>query len=341
MSERGIDKLIRRALAVAIICVFFNACSGKYKNRINFNPTEPLRVAVLPFIIKDSRGRIIQKEGRLLLDNFGLISSAVEETPAQIVRKQVITELKKSSLDLVSSTLIDIDLPHHGYAKPDGTLDLERLWQVPASEICSSFLSCDAVLYGTINKWERSYYGIESVNKVAIELKLVSAQPGEVVLYQASGEDSESRGITKIPTGFSSVFIEPIIGLDSEIISRLSNSIVRKILAPLVVANRPVFIDSSPPAIYASSHDGANRKISKEQPLIVVLFGSEGAQSSFSIGSSIESVPMVERSPGHYYGEYVPLQTDKFKDQKVSVSIVDLAGRKSVSNTPGGLISYP
>lgn len=333
--------LSRHFLLLITISLILSACSGKYKTRIDFNPAEPLRVAVLPFIIKDSKGKIIQKEGRLLLDNFGLISSAVEETPTQIARKQVIAELEKSSLDLVSSTLIDIDLPHHGYAKPDGTLDLERIWQIPPSEICSGFLSCDAVLYGTVTKWDRSYYGIESVNRVAIDLKIVSAKPGAAVLYEASGQDSESRGITKIPTGFSSVFIEPIIGLDSEIISKLSNSIIQKILAPLVIANRPAFVNSSAPAIYASSHDGAKRRITKTEPLIVVLFGSEGAQSSFSIGSAIESVPMIERSPGHYYGEYVPLKTDRFKDQKIQVSIVDSAGRKSVSNTPGGLISYP
>ena len=339
MNIFRIKKFIIYLLTLNVLTLL-TACSGTYKTKLDFNPGEPLRIAVLPFVVKDSEGKIVNEEGRLLVDNLSLISSAVEETPAQTVRKQTTAELKKTSLDLVSGTLIDIDLPHHGYARADGTLDLERVWLTPPSQLCSSFLSCDAILYGTVTRWDRSYYGLESVNTVGIEIKIVSAKNG-AILFSSEARDSESRGISKIPTGISSIFLEPIKGLDSDIITNLSSTVVKKMLQPLIVANRPHYVDSSPPAIYASSHDGANRKISEQQPLVIVLFGSEGAQASFSIGNVIESVPMLERSPGHFYGEYLPIKTDSFKDQEVTVTLQDAVGRKSTSKTPGGLVSYP
>jgi Putative bacterial lipoprotein (DUF799) len=219
-------------LVICALSSFLCACAGSYKTKLDFNPTEPLRVAVIPFVAKDAQGRIIEQEGRLLVDNLSLLSTEVSETPAQTVRKAAIAELKKTSLDLVSSALIDIDLPHHGYARADGSLDISKILETKPSILCSSFLSCDAVLYGTVTRWDRSYYGIESVNTVGIELSLVSASTG-AILYSSMAEDSESRGISKIPTGISSVVLEPLKGLDSEIIDSLAKSIIQRMLDPL------------------------------------------------------------------------------------------------------------
>lgn len=330
---------LRRA-ALLTITVVLSACSGTYKSKVEFNVREPLRIAVLPFVSKDSSGKIVEQEGRLFVDNISLISSKVEETPPQLVRREVIEELKKTSLDLVSPALIDIDLPHHGFAAANGKLDLARVWQVKPSELCGSFLSCDAVLYGTVTEWDRSYYAIESVNSVGVELSLVSAKNGKE-LFHATGNDSESRGITKIPTGISSVVLEPIKGLDSEIIAGLAESVVQKMLEPLVVSSRPQFVDTSPPAIFGASHDGAGRKITERSPLLIVMFASEAGTASFSIGDTVQEVPMIERSPGHYYGEYYPLTSDSFNNQEVTVALVDAAGRKSVSKVALPGISYP
>jgi hypothetical protein len=69
-----------------LLIAILSSCAGKYKSELNFNAAEPLRVAVLPFVNVDKSGQIIQEEGRLIVDNLGLISSTVEETPAQTVR---------------------------------------------------------------------------------------------------------------------------------------------------------------------------------------------------------------------------------------------------------------
>lgn len=305
------------------------SCSGTYRHQVHFNPNEPLRVAVLPFQAVDASGKPIEIEARLLIDNLSLVSSEQKETPVQIARRQVLAELGRTNLDLVSSALIDIDLPHHGFGRTDGSIDFGKLWATSPKELCSKFITCDAVLYGRLLRWDRSYYGLQTVNTVGLELKIVSARDGKV-LYEASGEDSESRGITKGPTGFSSLLVEPVRGLDSQIIVDLSQQTVQKMIEPLKSQQRPKFLETAPPSIYASSHDSQSGRLSPSAPLIVVAFGSPAAQASFSIGDKILDLPMLETLPGHYYGEYLPLAGESFAPQSVLVKLSDEYGRSSI-----------
>lgn len=310
-----------------MVCILA-ACEGTYTHQLNFNPSEPLRVAVLPFTAVDPQGKPHELEGRLFVDNVSIVSSEVTQSPTQILRKLTLAELERSGLDVLTTALIDIDLPHHGYAKSDGTLDLEKLYNTTPQDLCSNFLTCDAVLYGNVRKWDRTYLAVQSINTVALDLKLVSARDGKV-LFESSAEDSESRGLTKGPTGISSLVLEPIKGLDSDIIANLARNLVAKMLEPLDVTKRPEYLASAPPSVLAVSHDAINLNLSRNQPLIVLMFGTPGSQASFSIGTAIEHIPMVERAPGHYYGEYLPLASDKISSAEVKVYLVDKYGRST------------
>ncbi len=322
---------MRKPFSLLFLCVFgvsLSACSGSYKHTLNFNPSEPLRVAVLPFLAVDEGGKPVLLESRLLIDNLSLVSTDQPQTPLQIVRKEVITGLSDSGLDLVSTALIDIDLPHHGFALADGSLDTAKLWATNPKELCTAFLNCDAVLYGKVTRWDRTYYGIQSNNTVGVNLKMVAAKDGKV-LFESRAEDSESRGVTKGPTGFSSLLIEPVKGLDSQIIVDLSRTTVRKMLAPLRTTNRPKFLETAPPSIYAASHDAVNGKVAPSRRLVVVMYGTGDSAATFSIGSVVSGLPMVESSPGHYYGEFLPLPGEKFDPQTITVRLSDQFGRST------------
>jgi hypothetical protein len=193
-----------------LIPIFFalllGGCSTKIKSQLEFDPQEPLRVAVIPFVSVDSKGEFSADESRLIVDNLSLVSKDQAQSPAQIVRKQVLQELKKTGLDLLSTALIDVDLPHNGFAKNGTSIDLQKLYKTSAADLCTKFLNCDAILYGRIFEWDRSYYGIQSVNSVGIDLQLVSAKTGKT-LFSSRASDSESRGLTQGPTGYSSLVL--------------------------------------------------------------------------------------------------------------------------------------
>jgi len=331
------DRSMNRIFA-AIFPILLSACAGQFKSQLNFNPQEPLRVAVLPFVTIDKTGKIEDKEARLIVDNLSILSKDLEQTPAQIVRKQVLIELKRSPLDLLSTALIDIDIPHHGFAVPGGKVDLAKLYNTNPTDLCTKFLTCDAVLYGRVTEWDRSYYGIQSVNSVGIELNLVSAKTKKV-LFSSTAKDSESRGLTKGPTGYTALVLEPVKGLDSQIIVDLARRIVSKMLAPLEAKNQPEFLQSEAPAIFAVSHDAPTGRFNGA--LLVLMMGSSGQTGSFSIGRTIKNVPMFERSPGNYYGEYIALPTDSFREQDVIVSLRDRFGRVTESKVALPSLTYP
>ena len=73
---------------------------------------------------------------------------------------------------------------------------------------------------------------------------------------------------------------------------------------------------------------------------MVVAFWSPGAVASFDVGSIAQGVPLVERVPGHYVGEFVPLASDSFRDAFVVVSLKDKYGRRTAQKLGRMAVSY-
>lgn len=316
------------------------ACSGKYNSEVNFNVGEPLRVAVMPFARVNMSGKIVPSKESLFLDKVNSGDSNVENNVPEFIRTLVQTELRNSGLDVVEPFLINVELPHHGFVKKSGSLDLKKIFSTPPSELCSHFITCDAVLFGRVTDWDRNYFAIQSVNTVGVDLQLVSARTGKV-LFRSTAKDSESRGITKGPTGISDLVLEPIKGLDIDVIEGLSRKVVRKMLLPLMVENRPEFLAAELPSIYAVSHDASTGILKPSGHLTVLMFASPKMTASFSIGERVLNVPMVEKSPGDYVGDYYPLQGSVLNSEEVSVSLVDRFGRttsKIINRPPLSLI---
>jgi hypothetical protein len=318
-------QLDRTIFTSLIFLLVFNGCSARVTNRLNFDPGEPLRVVVLPFRQIDENGKLVSVDGNLGIDNLSLVSSKLDSSPPRLIEKLVKEELTSSGLDVVSPPIVDTVLAHTGFGVgPNYKFD--KLWEASPAEICKN-LGCDAVLYGTVNEWDRDYYGVESVSTVGIEIRIIRAANAKEIFY-AKVSDSTSRGLSKGPTGFSSILLEPLRGLDSDLISKLADGVVQKATAPLKMTKRPEFLNSPPPAILAASHD-AQEDGNIKQSIVVLALGSYQMEASFSIGNFIRNIPMIEKDPGHYYGEYVPLPSDKFSNLPLVVTLIDQAGRKT------------
>lgn len=333
---------IFRAISISLFTATSLGCGGTFTAHLNFNPSEPIRIAVLPFAQVDKQGQLTQVDESLLIDNVSLVSSKLKQTPAQFAQGLTQTELSKASLDVIPPALVDAELIHAGYGVA-GTnpvkMDLAKVFAADPTTLCSKVLSCDAVLYGKVTSWDRSYYGVQAVATVGIQLKLVSARTKKV-LYEIDASDSDSRGITKGPTGFSNLVIEPLKGLDNEIITDLARNVIDKSIEPLSNRDRPEFLATSAPFIIASAHDVASGALATNGTLTVVAFGSAGNTASFDLGTTAQGVPMLERAPGHYIGEFVPLRSDSFANQSVIVTLKDSFGRKTSQRIATSTVSY-
>lgn len=310
-----------------IVLVMLCGCATSFKSQVNFNPSEPLRVAVLPFGQVDKNGVFVEKDPSLAIDKVGLISSELREGPAHYVQTLVQDSLRRTGLDLVSPQFVEAALLHNGFGRSDNPnkIDYDKIWKTDAGGLCV-LLACDALLYGKLTRWDRSYYAIQSVATVGIDVQLTMAD-NRAQLFTANAIDSTSRGFTKGPTGFSDLVIEPIKGLSNDVIIELAHNTVEKMMKPLYNENRPEFLNSPPPALFASAHDADNGQIRRSRALTVVALGSPGGQASFSIGQAILDVPMVEKDRGHYIGEYYPLKSDAFNEQPVYTYLTDQFGR--------------
>lgn len=328
--------------ACAVLALMMGGCSGTYKSEVHFNPAEPIRIAVLPFVQVDSSGAIVEPDPDLLIDNVALVSSKLKQTPAQFMQGLVQSELSRASLDVVPPGIVEAMLLHGLYAVP-GTkpskVDAALVLAADPAQLCPKVLPCDAVLYGQITDWSRSYYGIQSVATIGLKLKLVSARTKKV-LFETEARDSDSRGITKGPTGFSNLLIEPIQGLDSKIISDLARSLASKSVGPLSGYSRAEFLSSPAPIIVAAAHSAHTGLITKGGRLEVVAYGTPGHSGSFSIGESIRGVPLVERTKGHYVGEFIPVPGDSFDSSVVSISLRDESGRVTTHTLDLRPVSY-
>lgn len=343
-DNRRVHLYFLRSTRTPLLPFFFamllvlSGCSTKFTHTLDFNPTEPLRVAVMPFAMTDDKGNIIEKIERTNLNAEALIANKKEE-PNEIVRKLVQEELSRTALDVVSPALVNANLSHNGLVnQKDLSFDLPKIFNTAAHDLCGRLFSCDAVLYGKVTDWSRSYYAIQSVNTVGIQVKLVSAKSGKTI-YEGAITDYESRGITKGPTGFSDLAIAPIQGLGESVILELARSAVYKLFDPLQVKNRPDYMQSSPPGIFASSHDAASGIIARNGYLTVLALGTPKDDAFFSIGKIIENIPMIERSPGHYIGEYHPITADHFDNQPIIVSLVDQFGRTTTQQIGRGTVT--
>lgn len=350
MKSPRLPQLSRHAqrirLLLATLLTLSAGCAGTFKTKVDFNTAEPLRIAVLPFAQVDSTGALMRSDESLLLDSIELVSSQLKKSPAEFVQSLVQTELSKAALDVIIPAIVEAELVHKGYTIPNTSpvqLDLAQIFALTPDTVCNKFLSCDAVLYGKVTRWSRSYYGVQTVSRVGIDLRLVSAKSGRV-LYEALAEDSDSRGLTKGPTGLSSVVLEPLRGLDNDIVLDVARTVVSKAIAPLHTKNRPEYLKTPPPAFIAAAHDAITGTVAPGGKLSVLALGTPGHTAVFSVGTRIVDIPMVERRPGHYLGEFFPLEGENFTDELVTVALKDGFGRtttQTITTLPVSLRAAP
>jgi len=318
-----------KKITVLFLIIALQACSSKSNVSVNFDTLEPLRVAVLPFKHLGENGeQLSEKENVFLVDNIPGLSSVQEDSPAQILRQVAVQNLEsRTALDTFSNAIVDAKLVHDLMTKGNA-LDVKKISSLPASSVCE-ILSCDAVLYGEITEWDRTYYGIETVVSVGLKLSLVRAS-NDSVIFSSDTKETDRRGITRGPTGYSSVVLEPIKGLDSGVLVELGEKVAEKSLEPLFTSKRPGFLNTKAPSIIGVAHNSISGIISKSNSLKVLAYGSPKATASFSIGNSIENILMNEQKEGHYVGEFFPLRQDSFTDQKIKVELRDSYGRSAV-----------
>lgn len=333
-------KCTRQVLRVFSIGLLVGSlgCSATRTYDLGFEPTESLRVMVLPFVELDSNDEIVQPDAEYFVDGIPLVSERLEEDPPELLRQMVQTALEGSAQTVLAPYLVNVELPHHGFGRADGSFNLKKIYSVAPKELCRHFLDCDAVMYGYVTDWDRSYYGIQTVNAVGLRLKILSARTGKQI-FSSEIEESSGRGLSGGPTGFSDLVIEPLKGLDSKEITEVARRVAEEAVSPLMVG-RSANVKGlpSPPSIYAVAHTVSN-DVEGGSRVHVLVFAAPHLRATFSIGEGVVGIPLFEVEPGNYIGEYRALPNEAFSNATVSVVCQDDQGRATEQTSGSGTLS--
>lgn len=220
----------------------FMGCAGAKNAVISGNMTgnvkDPkiLRIAVLPF--ETARGG--------------------QEENGEYLRKQVFINLKKGGYNLVERFVVDGALKKNDWNYP-------YLKEV-APQRLGEALGADAIIYGKVSCWDKSYLAVHSSITIGSGIKLVDARSGEV-LWESDYKRTDFDGLFKVPTGITSAALSPILFITKkENQFRLANDVAREMVSYLV---DPKKIDSPPhfkkPVLIAST-EKALEEINKWAP---------------------------------------------------------------------------
>lgn len=330
-------RTLTSSLMLLFACV---GCSSQFVHKLSFDPREPLRVAVLPFIERDSDGNIVDSSPNLYLkENQALENDESENYPALILQKLVQSEIAGSTyLDVVPPGLVRAELVHRNFVNGN-SYNHPLIASTSAKEFCK-FLECDAILRGTASAWSQRYYGLQTVSSLEFKISMIRAVDEKEIFF-SKARDYVSQGLLKGPTGYISLVLEPLKGLDGDIIQDLARKVVVKALNPLSRRGKKELPADAGmlPAIYAIASDFEGGQL--KDSITVMMFGSSGQSAYFSIGNAITGIPMIELNAGHYLGVYYPLKTDRFTKQSISATLTDKYGRSASKAVGNFKVSYP
>ncbi|MCA8958985.1 MAG: DUF799 family lipoprotein [Planctomycetes bacterium] len=293
-----------------------------------------LRVAVLPFrVTAPQEGRIISALGAvgslLALEGLGDDSPPGDQA-AVILRRAFAASLAGGPFEVSELWATDTRLSHLGLTA-DQTQDRSL-----APSLAQS-LGVDAIVYGDVERWNRSYYVVEARATVALRVELVDGRVGHTLFWERH-EESSGAGLSGGPTGQISAVTEPLKGLSGDALSHLARSVAGFCATalndtdPLTGPLEPPLVGPSFPSISFASvireHEGT---FQAGDTIRVVVVGSPDQDARFDLGRYRTSIPMVEidrvddprGARSTYLGTYVVTEGERAVDLPVFVTLRD------------------
>ncbi len=309
-------------LTLLAVVLFAAGCADDY-NKIYYDTRSPLRVAVLPFVERQGGDLFTSAPFALLVDNLPIIGRDDNTGPSTVMRWRFMARIRQEThLDVVTPGYVDSVLIERGLFEKGKFLESDP-------RDLGKILGADAVLYGEVTKWDRTYLVAETIQTVGIKISMYETQNG-TLLWEAQCEATDDSGLTGGPTGYSSAALEPIRGLSGATLYKLADDVCYEIVEPHLSGGAE-YEDAhlAPPFIAASAHSAWAGTVKPGDPIHVVAIGSPDCRGTFSLGSTSQEVPMTEFGGGVYVGTYVPLDAKP----------VDLAGMEVRLIGPGGRVT--
>lgn len=320
---------LRRAAAALLLCALAGCSSLDVEVPLRAAPQLPLRVAVLPFVDQAEGDFVLSAPVTRGLDLLPLLGddALTRRYAATLLRSWFVTNLDATHHEVLPPLAVDAALER---AEVD-VIDAYRGDRAEAARRIAEATGADAVAFGEVTEWERSYYLVESVLEVGFALELRGAD-GEV-LYAGHAEEIEDWGLSKVPliasvvlglspftwVSASAVVGRALLALRNVQFVPMSHLVSRRALMPLV-PGRDDPLETRAPRLLMASHSGL-RPLEAGETLAVVALGDAGCRATFRLGDGPD-VPMNETAPGRYQGALPLGSAHRFAGAKLTVRLV-------------------
>jgi hypothetical protein len=202
-----------------------------------------------------------------------------------------------------------------------GLLDRDA-WENAAPEQLGRVLNVDFLLFPKLTDWHQRYLLLQSSTAVGIRARMVDVRTGKPA-WEAECKSTFAKGLTGLPTGASSLALEPLRGMSKRYLFDSAQDAARGLvecLQPVEPAQRerrskPTAI-SGPPEIRTKKREESlpvvpappsvtSASMSFQDGILTVeLEGTPDCSGSISIGETDRLFPLSESSRGHYRGQY-------------------------------------
>ena len=240
---------------------------------------------------------------------------------ADSLRGDIVAWLRQSPFEVVEPWVSDTQLAHVGLDRA-GMADPQNAARIAAA------LQVDGVLFGDVERWNRSYYVLQSTAEVGLHLELRDRDGTE--LFATTRTETLGSGVTGGPTGYGSLISAPVQGLSGNTLRELSRQIARS--AALDLGGAQPDAEPSPllPRLSVVSlvrrHDGP---VQPGERIDVLAVGTPDCDVRFDVGRLRSGVPMravattddARGARTTYEGHYVVQPTDPVAEVPVYVTI--------------------
>ncbi|MDP2786527.1 MAG: tetratricopeptide repeat protein [Pseudomonadota bacterium] len=168
--------------------------------------------------------------------------------------------------------------------------------------LCQS-LGCDGVITGRVLDFRKIFAGLYSELAVSAEISLINANTGEVVLTRKENVTFREGGFSLSPIGLALSAMSAALNLRDiqrvRLVSELGYTFAKSIPDPLGGST-----GSSGPAIQGMLSNASESPFGLGKVITVAIQADGNGSAVFDIGNYRRALPMIEKTPGLYVGEY-------------------------------------
>ena len=188
-------------------------------------------------------------------------------------------------------------------------------------------LGCDGVITGRVTQFRRIFAGVYSELAVAADIALLDAKSGEVLVRRQQEISYRDGGLSLSPVGLAMSAMSAVLNLRDiqrvRLVSELGYAITKTMPDPIGGAS--VY----GPRIQGMLSNAAESPFGLGKVLSVVIQGEPNGLAVFDIGLFRRAIPMTEKSPGLYAGEYQVQDGDAVRQAPL---VVTLRGRNGLTS---------